>query len=122
MQELNSDSSDDETGEDAERASLDQLVLGTGFTEGERDRIVERLSKLNRRLRSFPADGTWLALSVKERDNTGQSLTLECELPGYAKLVATSSERDLRDALMDVREDMWRQMDDAINRRREGAR
>ena len=109
-------------GAGSNQASLSQLTLGSGFEASERDRIIERLDKLNRRLRSFPADGTWLEISVKERDNTGQSVTLICELPGYAKLVATSTEHDLRDALMDVREDMWRQIDDAATRRREGAR
>ena len=107
---------------DDSSASLDQLVLGTGFEESERGRIVERLAKLNRRLKRFPADGTWLELSVKERDNSSQSLTLICELPGFSKLVATSNEKDLRDALMDVREDLWRQIDDAVTRRTEGAR
>lgn len=108
--------------EDTGRASLEQLVLGSGFAESERDRIIERFSKLSRLLKRFPADGTWLELSVKERDNASQSVTLICELPGLSKLVATSSESDLRDALMDVREDMWRQINDAASRRKEGAR
>ena len=103
-------------------ASLDQLALGHGFEASERERVVARLEKLNRRLKRFPADSTWLEISVKERNNTGQSVTLRCELPGVANLVATSTEQDLRDALMDVREDMWRQIDDAVTRRTEGAR
>jgi hypothetical protein len=107
---------------DDSRASLAQLQLGTGFAESERDRIVDRLSKLNRRLKRFRADGTWLELSVKQRDTTSQSVTLECELPGFAKFVATSSEANLRDALMDVREDLWRQIDDAVTKRTEGVR
>lgn len=114
--------SGDATASDADHASLDQLVLGSGFSENERDRIVERMSKLNRRLKRFPADGTRLELSVKQRDSSGQSVTLECWLPGFAKVVATSSEANLRDALMDVREDLWRQIDDAVTRRTEGAR
>lgn len=122
VEELNIGSGElEEEGAD-NRASLDQLVLGSGFAENERDRIVERLAKLNRRLKRFPADGTRLELSVKERDNSGQSVTLECWLPGFAKVVATSSEAKLRDALMDVREDLWRQIDDAVTRRTEGAR
>ena len=122
VEELNIGTGDDDEDDDAApgHASLDQLALGTGFQPSERDRIVERLSKLNRRLKRFPADGTWLELSVKERDNSGQSVTLECEVPGFSKFVATSSEADLRDALMDVREDLWRQIDDAVTKR--GAR
>lgn len=123
VEELNIGPGDDDAEEAAEgAASLDQLNLGTGFAESERDRIVARLAKLNRRLKRFPADGTWLELSVKQRDTSSQSVTLECEVPGFAKFVATSSESDLRDALMDVREDLWRQINDAVTKRTEGAR
>lgn len=123
VEELNIGTGEDNADEgDDTAASLDQLYLGTGFQPSERDRIVERLSKLNRRLKRFPADGTRLQLSVKERDNSGQSVTLECQVPGFAKFVATSQEADLRDALMDVREDLGRQINDAVERRTEGAR
>lgn len=100
-------------------ASLDQLSLGAGFSDSERDRIVDRLQKLNRRLRRFPADGTFLELSVKDRDTNSQKVTLECEVPKFSRLVATSDEPDLKAALMEVRDDMWRQIDDAVNRRKE---
>ena len=111
-----------EASDDEGTASLEQLALGNGFEESERGRIVERLSKLNRRLKRFPADATHLELQVKERNNSGQTLTFIAQLPGYSQFVATSTEADLRDALMDVREDMWRQIDDAVTRRTEGAR
>lgn len=101
-------------------ASLAQLRLGDGFTDGERDRIVERLEKLNRRLRKFPADGTDLLLTVKERDTTSQKVTLECGLPHFPPLVATSTEPDVQAALMEVREHLWRLIDDAVNKRKEG--
>lgn len=104
----------------AGRASLDQLRLGDGFSDAERDRIVDRLGKLNRRLRKFPADGTDLLLTVKDRDTTSQKVTLECGLPHFPPLVVTSNEPDLKDALMDVREDLWRLIDDAVNKRKEG--
>ena len=121
VEDLNIDTGAEDTAED-DAASLDQLALGTGFQPSERDRIVERLGKLNRQLKRFPADGTRLQLSVKERDSSSQSVTLECEVPGFAKFVATSKEADLRDALMDVREDLGRQINDAVERRTEGAR
>jgi hypothetical protein len=122
VEELNIGAGDDAEPAEEGAASLDQLRLGTGFAESERDRIVARLSKLNRRLKRFPAEGTWLELSVKERDSSSQSVTLECEVPGFAKFVATSTESNLRDALMDVREDLWRQINDAVTKRTEGAR
>ena len=113
-----------EPGGDADkgRASLEQLRLGPGFSDAERDRVVDRLSKLNRRLRRFPADGTELLLTVKQRDTNSQNVTLECRVPKFAPFVATSGESDLRAALMEVREDLWRQIDDAVNKRKEGAR
>lgn len=101
-------------------ASLARMRLGTGFTDDERDRIVARLDKLNRRLKRFPADGTDLELSVKDRETNEQKVTLECSVPGFRRFVATSRESDLQAALADVREDLWRQLDDAVNRRKEG--
>jgi ribosome-associated translation inhibitor RaiA len=107
--------------DDRDRASVDQVLLH-GFSEAERERILERLRKLDRRLRKFPADATDLELTVKDRDTTGQILTLTCRLPNFAPIVASSNEPELRDALADVREDMWRQIDDAVGRRKEGVR
>ncbi|MDP8968968.1 MAG: hypothetical protein M3N52_00330 [Actinomycetota bacterium] len=104
---------------DQGRASLAQLRLGDGFADSERDRIVARLQKLNRRLRRFPADGTELVLSVKDRETPAQKVTLECGLPKFARLVATSHEADLQAALMEVREDLWRQIDDAVAKRQQ---
>jgi ribosome-associated translation inhibitor RaiA len=100
------------------RASLAQLRLGQGFADAERDRVVERLEKLNRRLKRFSADGTDLLLSVKDRDGDSQKVTLEALLPRYAPIVATSENPDLRAALNEVRDELWRQIDDAIGYRR----
>lgn len=109
-------------GTEDQHASLAQLRLGAGFAERDRAMVEQRLSKLNRRLRAFPADATDIELSVKDREATSQKVTLECRLPHYGRIVATSHEADLRDALMDVREDLWRQIDDAVSRRKEGVR
>ncbi|HVL98566.1 MAG TPA: hypothetical protein VM324_04660 [Egibacteraceae bacterium] len=117
--DLGSDGSDADEA-DAGSASIDQLRLGDGFSAAERDRIVSRLEKLNRRLRKFPADGTDLLLTVKERETNSQKVTLECGLPHFPPFVATSHESDLQAALLEVREDLWRQIDDAVNKRKEG--
>ena len=100
------------------QASVARLRLGTGFSEAERDGIVATFEKLDRRLEHFPADATELELSVKNRDDTDQSVTLEAWLPHLPHLVATSTEPDLRNALVEVREAMWRQIDEALGRRR----
>jgi len=103
---------------DRAQAGLAQLRLSGEFTEADRPRIAERLSKLDRRLRRFPADGTDLHLTVKNREQPGQKVTLEAWLPKFGHFAATSTQVDLRAALMDVREDLWRQIDDAVNRRK----
>ena len=107
---------------DQDRASTAQLQLGSGFRDDERERVVARLDKLNRRLKRFPADGTELHLTVKERDTSAQTVTLECRVPRFAAFVATSREADLAAALMEVREDLWRQIDDAVGKRNQGPR
>lgn len=118
VEELNLGTGGDGEEDTEGRASLDLLRLSGEFEEADRERIVERLSKLNRRLKKFPADGTDLHLTVKDRDSGGQKVTLEAWLPKFGHFAATSTEPDLRDALMDVREDMWRQIDDAVNKRK----
>lgn len=97
-------------------ASIDQLRLATGFAERERDGILEVLRKLDRRLSRFPADEVDMELSVKERETPSQYVVLEAWIAKKDRFVATSREPDLRDALMDVREDLWRQIDKAVNR------
>jgi ribosome-associated translation inhibitor RaiA len=104
------------------RASIAQLRLGAGFTEDDREEAEKRLEKLNRRLRHFPAEGTELLLTVNDRDSTAQRVTLQCLAPRYAPFVATSTEPDLRTALNEVRQELWRQIDDAVSKRREGYR
>ncbi len=112
---------EDENG-NGEHGSLAKLALGKGFAESERARITERLSKLNKHLKRFPADDTWLEISVKDRDTTSQALTLSAELPGLGKVVVGSREGDLRDALADVREDMITQITRELDKRSRGAR
>jgi hypothetical protein len=100
------------------------LRLGSGFAEDERSRIVDTFSKLDKRLKRWPADQVDMELSVKERESSSQSLTLECWIhsDGDTRFVATSSEGLLQDALMDCREDLWRQIDEFVNRRTDAAR
>ena len=101
-----------------ERASLEQLRIGFGFEESERPRILEVLRKLDRQLKRFPASSVDLELTVKDRDTTAQKVTLEAWLPNMPRIVVTSREHSLRDALMEVREDLWRRVKEALDRRR----
>ena len=89
------------------------LRVGAGFSQGDRNWITEQFSTLDARLASFHADATELEVSVKDREARGQKVTLECWIGGRDKIVTTSSEEDLHAALMDVRDDLRRRLNDA---------
>lgn len=118
LAEIDTDDEDRRSDGGRRGASLEQLRIGFGFEESERPRIVELLRKLNRQLQRFPAEAMDLELTVKDRDTTAQKVTLEAWLPNMPRLVVTSKEQSMRDALMDVREDLWRQLKETLDRRR----
>ena len=89
------------------------LRVGVGFSQGDRNWIVEQLGTLDARLASFYADATELEISVKDRESRGQKVTLECWVGGLDKIVTISSEEDLHAAVMDVRDDLRRRLNDA---------
>jgi ribosome-associated translation inhibitor RaiA len=94
----------------------DTLQLANGVAPAEFDRVVDALGRLDHRLRSFPAGTVELTLSVKERDTPSQHTTLEAWIAGRPRLVATSSRADLDAALVEVRDELIRQITDANNR------
>src|ERR1700749_1043036 len=89
------------------------LRAGSGFSQGDRNWLAEQFVTLDARLASFPAETTELEVSVKDRAARGQKVTLECWIAGRQKIVTTSAEEDLHDALNDVRDDLRRQLNDA---------
>ncbi|HEX2029240.1 MAG TPA: hypothetical protein VHF25_14695 [Nitriliruptorales bacterium] len=101
---------------DGDGASIQQLRLGAGFAESERDEILGRLRKLDRRLKRFDADAVDLELSIKGRDSNEQQVVLEARLPKIDRIVVTSREPALRDAIADVRDDLWRRIDTAVEK------
>jgi ribosome-associated translation inhibitor RaiA len=92
------------------------LRLGGGLEPSERDTIVTEFASLDSRLRSFDSGSVELLLTVKERDTPSQRTTLEAQIAGQKRLVATSSEQMLNRALHEVRDDLVRQITDAKNR------
>lgn len=103
--------------EHGDRASVESsLRLGSGFDAGERDHIVAGWSSLTSRLGSFPQGTVELELSVKERGTPSQRTVLEAWIAGSDRLVATSEQPDLDNALTEVRDDLIRQLTDAKNR------
>jgi ribosome-associated translation inhibitor RaiA len=89
------------------------LRMGAGFSQGDRNWITEQFGTLNTRLASFHADATELEISVKDRESRGQKVTLECWIGGREKIVTTSLEEDLHAAIMDVRDDLRRRLNDS---------
>lgn len=95
---------------------VDCLRMGAGFSQGDRNWIVEQFATLDARLATFNTDTTELEVSVKDRAARGQKVTLECWIAGRQKIVTTSLEDDLHDALNDVRDDLRRKLNDAKTR------
>lgn len=94
----------------------ESLRLGSGFGQHERAQIVEGWTGLDARLRSFGAGTVEMELSVKERGEASQRTVLEAWISGQTRVVATSNEPDLDQALNEVRDDLIRQLTDAKNR------
>ena len=92
------------------------LRVGAGFSQGDRNWITEQCATLDARLASFHADATELEISVKDRAARGQKVTLECWIGGQDKIVTTSGEEDLHAAIMDVRDDLRRRLNDQKTR------
>ncbi len=95
-----------------------RLHLATGFHASERDWVVDRLAALGSRLRSFRSEQVELQISLKDRRGVEQHVTLECWISRTPRihLVATSSKRELSDALNEVRTELTRQIDEAKTR------
>ena len=99
-------------------ATVDSCLteLAGGLGPADREHVVDLWSRLDQRLKSFRADEVDLRLSVKERDKPSQRTTLEAHIARRPTVVASSSEPDLDRALIEVRDDLIRQLTDAKNR------
>ncbi len=89
------------------------LRLGTGLAAAERPDILEFLMPLDGDLSKFAVKTVELELSVKDRDHAGQATTLQCWIRGSRSLIATSSQQSLSAALVEVRDHLRRQLEDA---------
>jgi hypothetical protein len=95
----------------------ERLRLGAGFATADRQRIIGVLSALAPHLSGWEHDEVDLEVSLKDTDGPDQKVTLQAWLAGRAHLVATSHERDLDHALVEVRRDLIRQIEDEKSRR-----
>ncbi|SFO76179.1 hypothetical protein SAMN05660464_1035 [Geodermatophilus dictyosporus] len=93
------------------------LRLAAGLTQQERQVLVRMLARLDAQLARHPARDVELEVSLKGRGSPGQRLTLECWIPGRPRLVASSAQRHLDEAVRRVCEGLRRQLDDTATRR-----
>jgi ribosome-associated translation inhibitor RaiA len=101
----------------------ERLRLVPEFRSDERDGILGVLfGRLERRLSQWKPEQVELELSVKERDTPSQRTVLECWIAGVPRMVATSTERDLDKAVVEVRDDLFRQLNRYVTRREDSRR
>ncbi len=100
----------------------DRLRIVPEFRSDERDGILELMfGRLERRLSHWQPEQVELELSVKERDTSSQRTVLECWIAGVPRMVATSTEADIDRAVVEVRDDLFRQLNRYVTRK-EGSR
>jgi hypothetical protein len=90
----------------------ERLRFGAGFSAEDSDHVLELLAPLGRHLVRWSPEDVDLELQVKNRGGPEQKVTLEAWLPRWPSLVASSIDRDLDHALVKVRKDMIREIDD----------
>ena len=96
----------------------DSLRVLPEFRPDEHDKYADVLfGRLERRLQRWDPESVELELSVKERDADSQRVTLECWVPSLPKIVGTSKDPELDKAVVEVRDDVWRQLDRQLNKR-----
>jgi len=95
----------------------DRLRIVPEFRPDEYERVRELLfGRLERRLSRWQPEQVELELSVKDRDTSKQRMTLECWISGVPRIVATSSDTDLMKAVVEVRDDLWKQIDKFVTK------
>lgn len=96
------------------------LRVVPGFSSDEVDDLVGVLSpSLDRRLSRYTVEQVEMELSVKDRDTDKQRVVLEAWIAqgSRERFVATSTERELRAAVLEVRDSLRRQVNRHVTRR-----
>ena len=95
----------------------DRLRILPEFRTHEQDKLVGILfGRLEQRLAHWHPEQVELELGVKERGTRQQRTVLECSIAGRPKLVATSTEQDLDKAAVEVRDELWQQIDRLVTK------
>lgn len=93
------------------------IAIGGGLSNADRPLIEQTLRQAHRRL-DLTAMSYAGELSVRDRDKPGMKTTLEIWLRGRPRIVVTSAEPDLRDALNEVGARVVTAVDATLARRR----
>ena len=96
----------------------DRLRIVPEFRPEEYDRYRELVfGNLARRLKRWEPEQVELELSVNERDTNSQRTVLECWIAGLPKIVGTSTLPELDKAVIEVRNDVRRQINRWVTRK-----
>ena len=96
----------------------ERLRFGSGFSAEDQDHVLEILSALDRHLADWAPRQVDLEISVKSRGGPEQKVTLETWLcRAGRRLVATFADRELDHALIGVRKEMIRLIEDDKSKR-----
>lgn len=100
----------------------ERLRVVPEFLPEEYEKVKDSLfGRLDRRLSRWEPSQVELEISMKERDTAQQRVTLECWITGVPKIVGTSRNLNLDQAVIEVRDDVWRQIDRHVTKQ-EGQR
>jgi|SRR6056297_189179 len=96
----------------------DRLRIVPEFRPDEYERYTNLLfGRLERRLKRWEPEQVELELSVKDREKPAQRTVLECWITGVPHMVGTSNQNDLDKAVVEVRDDIHRQVNRYVTRR-----
>ncbi|MFO7961276.1 MAG: hypothetical protein R6U94_10050 [Nitriliruptoraceae bacterium] len=96
----------------------DRLRVGPEFRPEEHDRYRDLVfGNLGRRLKRWEPEQVELELSVNGRDTNSQRTVLACWIAGVPKIVGTSTLPDLEKAVVEVRNDVRRQVNRWVTRK-----
>jgi len=101
----------------------DRLRIVPQFRPDEYERVRDiAFPKLGRRLSRWEPHQVELELSMKGRGTPQQRTVIECWLPKVPKLVATSTKQEVDQAVVEVRDDLLRQVDRHLTRKESARR
>ena len=92
--------------------AVEQIHLGLGFHEVDRELVVSKLRALNRHLDRWRDGSVDIHLSIQDRDSEEQRLTLEIRLPRRPSLVVHVSDAKIDRALVEARRLMIREVEE----------